>query len=88
MVFSKKWPKNDPRFLLHFLIHIDVLMLCSKSELIPTSLFRVMTTFKKLQILEKIPVWFFPKNGSEITPNFYYIFLYILMYLSYVASLS
>ena len=32
--------------------------------------------------------WFFSKNGSEITPNFYYIFLYILMYLSYVASLG
>ena len=23
--------------------------------------------------------WIFPKNGSEITKNFYYIFLYILM---------
>ena len=32
--------------------------------------------------------WFFPKNGSEITPNFYYIFWYILMYLCYVESLS
>ena len=27
MLFSKKWLKNDPQFLLHFLIHIDVLML-------------------------------------------------------------
>ena len=34
--FQKKWLKNDPKFLLHFLIHIDVLMLCSKFELIPT----------------------------------------------------
>ena len=42
MLFCKKWPKNDPQFLLHFLIHIDVLMLCSKFELIPTSIFRVM----------------------------------------------
>ena len=32
--------------------------------------------------------WIFPKNGSEITKNFYYIFLYILMYLCCVASLS
>ena len=32
--------------------------------------------------------WFFPKNGSEITKNFYYIFLYILMYLCSVESLS
>ena len=31
---------------------------------------------------------FFPKNGSEITPNFYYIFWYILMPLCYVESLS
>ena len=31
---------------------------------------------------------FFPKNGSKIIPNFYYIFLYILMYLCCVASLS
>ena len=30
----------------------------------------------------------FPKNGSEITKNFYYIFLYILMYWCCVASLS
>ena len=34
MVFSKKWLKNHPPFLLHFLIHIDVLMLCRKFELI------------------------------------------------------
>ena len=34
MLFSEKWPKNDPQFLLHLLIHIDVLMLCSKFELI------------------------------------------------------
>ena len=32
MLFSEKWPKNDPKFLLHFLIHIDVLMLCKKFE--------------------------------------------------------
>ena len=32
--------------------------------------------------------WIFPKNGSKITKNFYYIFLYILMYLCCVASLS
>ena len=24
MDFSKKWPKNHPKFLLHFLIHIDI----------------------------------------------------------------
>ena len=78
MVFSKKWLKNHKNFLLHFLIHIDVLMLCRKFELIPTSIFRVMAIFKNWPIFEKIPVLyspcFFPKNGSEITKNFYYIF--------------
>ena len=58
MVFSKKWPKNDPQFLLHFLIHIDVLMLCSKFELISTSIFRVtcMGIFKNGPKSEKITV--------------------------------
>ena len=46
MDFSKKWSKNDLKFLLHFLIHIDVLMLCSKFELIPTSIFRVTVILK------------------------------------------
>ena len=46
MVFFKKWLRNDPQFLLHFLIHIDVLMLCRKFEPIPTSIFQVMTIFK------------------------------------------
>ena len=46
MLFSEKWLRNHPPFLLRFLIHIDVLMLCRKFELIPTSIFRVMTIFK------------------------------------------
>ena len=78
MVFSKKWLKNHQKFLLHFLIHSDVLMLCSKFELIPTSIFQVTAILRKLQKSEKIPKaivhGFFQKNGSEITPNFYYIF--------------
>ena len=56
MVFSKKWLKNHPKFLLHFLIHIDVLMLCRKFELIPTSIFQVMTIFKNEPISENFPV--------------------------------
>ena len=56
MVFSKKWLKNHPKFLLHFLIHIDVLMLCRKFELIPTKDFRVMTILKNWPIFEKYPV--------------------------------
>ena len=56
MDFSEKWLKNHPKFLLHFLIHIDVLMLCRKFELIPTKTFRVMTIFKNWSISEKFPV--------------------------------
>ena len=56
MLFSKKWPKNHPQFLLHFLIHIDVLMLCRKFELIPSSNFRVMTILKNMPKSEKYPV--------------------------------
>ena len=53
MVFSKKWLRNHLQFLLHFLIHIDVLMLCRKFEVIPTSIFQVMTIFKIGQNLKK-----------------------------------
>ena len=56
MNFSKKWLRNHKKFLLHFLIHIDVLMLCSKFELIPTSIFRVTVIFKNGPKSEKIPV--------------------------------
>ena len=51
MVFSKKWLRNHPKFLLDFLIHIDVLMLCRKFELIPTLNFRVMTILKVINIV-------------------------------------
>ena len=56
MDFSKKWLRNHQKILLHFLIHIDVLMLCSKFELIPSSIFRVTATLRKCQISEKITV--------------------------------
>ena len=36
-------------------MYIDVLMLCRKFELIPTSNFRVMANFKNRPISEKIP---------------------------------
>ena len=92
MDFCKKWLRNHKKNLLHFLIHIDVLMLCSKFELIPTSIFRVTAILRNGPKSEKIPVlyspWIFAKNGSKITKKFYYIFLYILMYLCCVASLS
>ena len=53
MVFSKKWLQNHPEFLLHFLIHIDVFMLCRKFELILTNIFQVMSIFKNEPIFEK-----------------------------------
>ena len=56
MLFSKKWLRNHPKFLLHFLIHIDALMLCRKFELIPSSNFQVMDIFKNGPISEKYPV--------------------------------
>ena len=56
MDFSKKWVRNHKKILLHFLIHIDVLMLCRKFELILASIFRVMAFLRKLQKSGKIPV--------------------------------
>ena len=56
MLFSKKWLRNHPKFLLHFLIHIDVLMLCRKFELIPTKNFQVMAILKNEPFSENFPV--------------------------------
>ena len=58
MVFLKNGSEitPPPPFLLHFLIHIDVLMLCRKFELILTSIFQVMVIFKNEPISEKYPV--------------------------------
>ena len=56
MLFSKKWLQNYPHFLLHFLIHIDVLMLCRKFEVIPTKTFQVMAILKNGPIFENYPV--------------------------------
>ena len=56
MLFSKKWLKNHPQFLLHFLIHIDILMLFRKFELIPTNIFQVTAILKNMSKSEKYPV--------------------------------
>ena len=56
MLFSKNWLRHHSQFLLHFLMHIDVLMLCRKFELILTSIFRVMAIFKNEPFSEKYPV--------------------------------
>ena len=71
MLFSKKWLRNHSQFLLYFLIHIDVLMLCRKFELIPTSIFELWLFLKMSQFLKNTLYYspcFFPKNGSKITP--------------------
>ena len=51
MVFFKKWLQNQPKFLLHFLIHIDILILCSK---FPTSIFQVTAILRISENFEKI----------------------------------
>ena len=51
--------ENSP-FLLHFLMHIHVLMLCRKFELIPTKPFELWSFL------------LFTKNGFKTTTNFYY----------------
>ena len=56
MVFPKKWLQNHQKILLHFLIHIDVLKLCNKFEVIPTSLFRVTAILRKRQRSEGWPM--------------------------------
>ena len=56
MLFSKKWLKNHQKILLHFQIHIDVLMLCKKFEQIPSSNFQVMTILKNEPNSENFPV--------------------------------
>ena len=52
----QKMALKSPKFLLHFQIHIDVLILCRNFEQIPSSNFRVMTIFKNQPIFEKYPV--------------------------------
>ena len=74
MLFSKKWLRKCKKFLSHFMIHIDVLMLCRKFELIPTSIFQVMAILKKWPNSEKYSPCFFPKNGSENAKKIYHIF--------------
>ena len=75
MPFSKKWLRKCKKFLLHFLIHIDVLMLCRKFELIPTSIFRITAILKNWPIFEKIPVLyiahaFFQKMAPKMQKKF------------------
>ena len=80
MVFFQKMAPKSPQIfyiIVHFLTHIDVLMLCTKFELIPSSIFQVTAILRKCQKSLKtctIAHGFLSKNGFEITPNLYYIF--------------
>ena len=73
MVFSKKWVRNHQKFLLHFLIHIDVNLLCSKFEVIPTSIFRVTATLRNELKSEAIAHGFFQKMRPK-TPKIFITF--------------
>ena len=68
------WLQNQQQFILHFQIHIDILKLCRKFEVIPTSIFQVTAILRKRQKIWKTPKAivheFFEKNCSEITSNF------------------
>ena len=74
MVFSKKWLRNHHQLLLHFLIHIDILMLCRKFELILTKYSGVMSILKNWPIFEKkawtIAHGFFQKMAPKSPPIF------------------
>ena len=65
MVFSEKWLRNHPKFLFHFLIHIVVLMLCRKFELILSSNSGVMGIFKNEQKSKGIAHGFFQKMAPK-----------------------
>ena len=56
MVFSKKWLRNHPKFLLHVQVHIDVLMLCRKFEPILSLNFQVITNLRYEPFSENFPV--------------------------------
>ena len=91
MLFSKKWSKNHPKFFYIFLYILMYLSCVASLSQFRLRFLELQPSFKMGQNLKKSLYYspcFFPKNGQKITPNFYYIFLYILIYLSSVASLS
>ena len=61
--------------LLHFLIHIDVFMLCRKFELISTECFQVMAIKKTIQFLKNTLYYcFFFQKMAPKSPPFYITF--------------
>ena len=78
---SAKWLGENSIFLFHFLIHIHVLMLCRKFELIPIKIGIFYEFLKLLQNWAKVPVLIvhglgpnFVKNEKERILHFYNFF--------------
>ena len=89
------FPKNGSEItkIFYYIFRYTLMSLCYVESLsqFRAQIFKLWPFLKMSQFL-KISLyyspWFFPKNGSEITKIFYYIFRYTLMSLCYVESLS
>ena len=89
--FAKNGQKMTPNFYYIFLYILMYLCCVESLSQFRLQFFELLPCFKMVQNLEKSLYYspcFFAKNGQKMTPNFYYIFLYILMYLCCVESLS
>ena len=92
MLFSEKWLRNHKKKFYYIFWYI-LMSLCYVESL---SWFRLeifeLWPSKEMGHFLKNTLYYSPcyflKNGLKITPNFYYIFWYILMSLGYVESLS
>ena len=79
--FHQKWLGKNSQFLLHFLIHIHVLMLCRKFELIPIKI-GFFANFQSCSKIRPKSLYYivqghwpnFVKNEKERILHFYYIF--------------
>ena len=90
-IFPKNGSKITKKFYYIFLYILMYLCCVASLSWFRLQFFELRSSLKMSQNLKKslyYSPWIFSKNGSEITKNFYYIFLYILMYLCCVASLS
>ena len=79
--FCQKLLEENSQFLLHFLIHIHLLMFCRNFELIPIKIGFFMN-FQSCSKIKPNTLYYivhglgpnFVKNGWERILNFYYIF--------------
>ena len=89
------FPKNGSKItkkIYYIFLYILMYWCCVASlSWFQLQFFELRSSLKMSQNLKKSLYYstvIFPKNGSQITKKFYYIFLYILMYWCCVASLS